>query len=197
MTRKQPEDTKLLVLPGDLVDRLKDISSRKGLSLSSYAIDTFEEAIRADSMSTDLRDTVDAYHISEVQRDAGGMVIPRSILSQLMRCTEDSSERFKDLWGETGRWYGQYLKRRLSGSDLLAFLRSDLPASWNLDECEIANGDDVKVRFVRFDMSEEFTELLLIYLKELMESLGYVEVERDSVRGMATIKYLKLGNSHS
>jgi hypothetical protein len=115
LTRKQPEDTKLLVLPGDLVDQLKDISSRKGLSLSSYAIDTFEEAIRADSMSTDLRDTVDAYHIREVQRDAGGMVIPRSILRQLMECTEGSSGRFKDLWGETGRWYGQYLKRRLSG----------------------------------------------------------------------------------
>ncbi|MCX6656359.1 MAG: hypothetical protein NTY03_14750 [Candidatus Bathyarchaeota archaeon] len=197
MTRKQPEDTKLLVLPGDLVDQLKDISSRKGLSLSSYAIDTFEEAIRADSMSTDLRNTVDAYHIREVQRDAGGMVIPRSILRQLMECTEDSSDKFKDLWGETGRWYGQYLKRRLSGSDLLAFLRSDLPVSWNLDECEIVNGDDVKVRFVRFDMSEEFTGLLLIYLKELMGSLGFMEIERDSVRGMATVKYLKLGNSHS
>jgi hypothetical protein len=114
-----------------------------------------------------------------------------------MGCIEGSSGRFKDLWGETGRWYGQYLKRRLSGSDLLAFLRSDLPVSWNLDECEIVDGDDVKVRFVGFDMSEEFTELLLIYLKELMGSLGFIEVERDSVRGMATIKYLKLGNSHS
>jgi hypothetical protein len=197
LTRKQPEDTKLLVLPGDLVDQLKDISSRKGQSLSSYAIDAFNEAIRADSMSTDLRDTVDAYHIREVQRDAGGMVIPRSILSQLIECSKESSENFKDIWGETGRWYGQYLKRRLNGSDLLAFLRGDLPVSWNLDECEIINGDDIKVRFVRFDMSEEFTDLLLIYLKELMASLGFIEVERDRVRGMATVKYLKLSNSHS
>jgi hypothetical protein len=197
LTRKQPEDTKLLVLPGDLVDQLKDISSRKGQSLSSYAIDAFNEAIRADSMSTDLRDTVDAYHIREVQRDAGGMVIPRSIISQLIGCLKGSNGSYKDLWGETGRWYGQYLKRRLTDSDPLAFLRSDLPVSWNLDECEIVDGDDVKVRFVGFDMSEELTDLLLIYLKELMASLGFAEVERDSVRGMATVKYLKLGNSHS
>ena len=197
MTRKQPEDTKLLVLPGELVDRLKDISSRRGQSLTSYAVDTFEEAIRAESLSTALRDTVDAYHIREVQRGAGGMVIPRSILSRLIGSAEGSGGRLKDLWGETGRWYGQYLKRRLGETDVLDFLRDDLPVSWNLDECEIVDGDDVRVRFVGFDMSEEFTDLLLVYLKELMGSLGFMEFERDSVRGMATIKYLKLSNSHS
>jgi hypothetical protein len=40
-------------------------------------------------------------------------------------------------------------------------------------------------------MSEEFTGLLLSYIFGLMDSLGYKEVERDSLRGMATLKYLR------
>ncbi len=194
MTRKQPENTKLLVLPGDLVERLKDISSKKGLSLSSYAIETFEEAIRAESFTADLKDTVDTYHLKEVQQGAGSMIIPRSILSQLIKSPEIEGEPLRELWSEAGRWYGQYLKRRLEDSELLQFIRNDLVVSWNLDECEISDGDEAKLRFVGFDMSEEFTELLLVYLKELMGSIGYREIERDNMRGMATIKYLKLRN---
>lgn len=194
MTRKQPEDTKLLVLPSDLVDRLKDISSKKGLSLSSYAIETFEEALRAESLYTDLRNTVDAYQLREVQHGAGGMIIPRSILSQLIKNQDINGRQLRELWSEAGRWYGQYLKRRLGDTEILQFLRNDLISSWNLDECEISDGDEAKLRFVGFDMSEEFTELLGFYLKDLMRSLGYEEIERDSVRGMATIKYLKLSN---
>jgi hypothetical protein len=194
MTRKQPENTKLLVLPGDLVERLKVISSKKGLSLSSYAIETFEEAIRAESFTADLKDTVDSYHLKEVQHGAGSMIIPRSILSQLIKSPEIEGKQLRELWSEAGRWYGHYLKRRLEESELLKFIRDDLVVSWNLDECEIIDGDETKLRFVGFDMSEEFTELLLTYLKDLMGSIGYREIERDNMRGMATIKYLKLGN---
>jgi hypothetical protein len=194
MTRKQPENTKLLILPGELVERLKDISSKKGLSLSSYAIETFEEAIRADSFIADLKATVDTYHLKEVQHGAGSMIVPRSILSQLIKSPEIEGKQIRELWSEAGRWYGQYLKRRLEDSELLQFIRDDLVVSWNLDECEITDGDEAKLRFVGFDMSEEFTELLLIYLKDLMGSIGYKEIERDNMRGMAMIKYLKLGN---
>ena len=197
MTKKLPEDTKLLVLPSKLIDRLKDISSKKGLSLSSYAINTFDEAVRAESFSTNLRDIVEAYRLREIQQEAGAMIIPRSILSQLVGNSDDVRARQRDLWGEAGRWYGQYLKRRIAEKDLLNFIRNDLITSWNLDECEISDGDEAKLRFVGFDMSNEFTELLLFYLKELMSSIGFEEVESDSVRGMATIKYLKLGNKHS
>jgi len=40
-------------------------------------------------------------------------------------------------------------------------------------------------------MSEDLTHLLLSYIHGLMDSLGFHEVERDSIRGMATIKYMR------
>ena len=73
----------------------------------------------------------------------------------------------------------------------MPFLRRDLLTSWNLDEVEISDGDDAVLRFTGFGMSEEFTKLLLSYVHGLMESLGYAEVEIDSLRGMATIKYIR------
>lgn len=81
---------------------------------------------------------------------------------------------------------------KLGESEVLEFLREDLLISWNLDEVEIVDGDNATLRFTAFMMSEEFTELLISYVHGLMESLGYSEVERDSLRGMATIKYLKI-----
>jgi hypothetical protein len=42
-------------------------------------------------------------------------------------------------------------------------------------------------------MTEEFTELLLSYLSAVMDALGYREVERDSLRGIAALKYTKIG----
>ena len=193
MTKKQPEETKLLVLPSDLVDRLKEASSKKGTSLSGFAMEILEEGLRAEQLGTPLDAAVDAYKMREIHRGAGAVIVPRGSLGQLIENLGDRG--IKDLgavWEETGRWYGKYLSGKLTGKDLLKFLRQDLMTSWNLDEVDITEGDEMTLRFTGFMMSEAFTTLLLSYLRGLMESLGYNEVEHDSMRGMATIKYLHL-----
>lgn len=193
MTKKQPEDTKLLVLPGDLVDRLKETSNKRGTSLSGYAIEVLEEALRAEKLGATLGDAVDAYRMREIHRGAGAMVVPRSSLGELVKDLKKShAEDFGKLWEAAGRWYGRYLLGKLGVEEVLPFLRQDLLTSWNLDEVEITDGDEAILRFTGFMMSEEFTDLLVNYVHGLMESLGYREVERDSLRGMATIKYMRV-----
>jgi len=193
LTKKQPEDTKLLVLPGVLVDRLKETSNKKGTSLSGYAIEVLEEALRAEKLGATLGDAVDAYRMREIHRGAGAMVVPRSSLGELVKDLKKShAEDFGKLWDEAGRWYGRYLLGKLGVGEVLPFLRQDLLTSWNLDEVEITDGDEATLRFTGFMMSEEFTDLLVNYAHGLMESLGYREVECDSLRGMATIRYLRL-----
>ena len=192
MTKKQPEDTKLLMLPSELVDRLKDISNRKGTSLSGYAIEVLEEALRAEALGAPLGEAVEAYRMGEIHRGAGAMVVPRSSLGQLVDDLKNGrDEDLPSLWEEAGRWYGQYLTSKLRGDEVIPFLRRDLLASWNLDEVEIIDGDEAQLRFAGFGMSEEFTNILLSYVHGLMESLGYQEIEKDGLRGMATIKYIQ------
>ena len=193
MTKKQPEDTKLLMLPSELVNRLKNISNKNGISLSGYAVEVLEEALRAEKLGAPtLKEAVEAYRMVDIHKGAGAMVVPRSSLGQLM--DDLRNRRDEDLpmiWEEAGRWYGRYLTGKLEKEEIIPFLRRDLLASWNLDEVEIADGDDAVLRFTGFGMSEEFTKLLLSYIHGLMESLGYRETEKDSLRGMGTIKYIR------
>jgi len=191
LTKKQPEDTKLLMLPSELVDRLRDASSRNGTSLSGYAIEVLEEALRAEKLGARLGEAVEAYRMDEIHRGAGAMVVPRSSLGHLVEDLNGHGENISAIWEEAGRWYGRFLTGKLAGDEVMPFLRRDLLTSWNLDEVEISDGDDAVLRFTGFGMSEEFTKLLLSYVHGLMESLGYAEIERDSLRGMATIKYIR------
>ena len=192
MTKKQSEDAKLLMLPSELVDRLREVSNRKGTSLSSYATEVLEEALRAEKLGAPLGEAVETYRMGEIHRGAGAMVVPRSSLEQLVSDMRNGRvEDLPSIWEEAGRWYGRYLIGILTVDEVIPFLRRDLLASWNLDEVEIADGDDAVLRFTGFAMADEFTNLLLSYVHGLMESLGYAEVERDSLRGMATIKYIR------
>jgi hypothetical protein len=190
-----PEDTKLLILPTHLVDRLKAIATRQGVSLSSFAAESLEQVLRADEMDASLSDAVDAYRLSEIQRGAGMVDVPRSSLNHLIeKLYLKKGEDLKRVWGEAGRWYGEYLRAKLKPEETLGFLEKELLVAWNLDEAEIRGGEtEVAVMWVSFTMTVEFTELLLSYLSAVMDALGYREVGRDSLRGMATLKYTRIG----
>jgi len=196
MRRLPQEDTKLLILPTHLVDRLKAIATRQGVSLSSFAADSLEQALKADEMDASLGDAVDAYRLSEMQRGAGMVDVPRSSLNQLIeRLYPKRGGDLRRVWEEAGRWYGEYLKAKLGQGETLGFLEKELLVAWNLDEAEVKVSDnEVSVRWVSFNMTEGFTELLLSYLSAVMGALGYREVGRDSLRGMATLKYTTVGN---
>jgi hypothetical protein len=190
-----PEDTKLLILPTHLVDRLKEIATRQGVSLSSFAAESLEQALRANEMDASLSDAVDAYRLSEIQRGAGMVDVPRSSLNHLVeRLYAKKGEELRRVWGEAGHWYGEYLRAKLQPGEALGFLEKELLVAWNLDEAEIRESEtEVAVRWVSFTMTEKFTELLLSYLSAVMDALGYREVERDSLRGMAALKYTRIG----
>jgi len=192
-----PEDTKLLILPTHLVDRLRAIATRQGVSLSSFAAESLEQALRVDEMDASLSDAVDAYRLSEIQRGAGMVDVPRSSLNHLIeKLYSKKGEDLKRVWGEAGRWYGEYLRAKLKPEETLGLLEKELLVAWNLDEAEIRGGEtEVAVRWVSFTMTAEFTELLLSYLSAVMDALGYREVGRDSLRGMATLKYTRIGVS--
>ena len=192
MTKKQPEDTKLLVLPSDLVDRLKEASTKNGTSLSGYAMGVLEEGLRAETLGAPLDAAIEAFRMREIHMGAGAVIVSRSSLGQIIESLgEGHAEDLDRLWDEAGRWYGKYIVGKLGREEVFSYLRQDLLTSWNLDECEIKDSDDATIRFTGFMMSEDLTHLLLSYIHGLMESLGFHEVERDSVRGMATIKYMR------
>ena len=177
------------------MDGLREITVKKGVSLTSFAEEALRQAIRMEAMGARLEDAVEIYGIHEVSRASGAMEVPRSnfnaMITQLYRAQR---EELMDVWRDAGRWNGEYLRARL-GEDALAFFRSALLVSWNLDEVNVAkDGLVVKIEFVSFSYSVELTELLVNYILGFMDSLGYSLMERDSLRGLATLFFREENN---
>jgi hypothetical protein len=188
---KGAKETKLLVIPAELVDGLKEIAVKRRVSLSSYVASILEEALRAEEMGVTLGEALSLYRMMEVQRGAGVLQAPRSGLEALLsEVYQEKGEELGRLWFEAGRWYGEYLRTRLGDEDPIGFMEEVLRHHWNLDEVSF-RGDDLElsVTLVSFNLSKEGTELLASYVSGAIYSLGYVEDERSILEGLARLHF--------
>ena len=197
MVTRSSKDTKLVVLPGRLVEQLREIAVRRGVSVSSFAAGALEQAVRAEEMQASLEETVNVFGIYEIVRGSGAVQIPRSrfnsLISELHRSNKDEQLA---TWEKAGRWYGEYL-HALLGGEALGFLEKALLVSWNLDEVEI-NDEDlvVNIRFTSFIVTLELTELLVSYILGIMNALGYETVGKSYLRGLATLSFRKVPSAY-
>jgi hypothetical protein len=192
MVEELLDDTKFIVVPKLFANQIRLLTARLGVSVSDFAVEALTQAMRARELGSDLRDAVDMYHLSDVQRGAGSMMVTRTVFGEVLQRLHGSDrEELHGLWRDQGRWYGAYLKARLGRDQVLGFLEKDLLVSWNLDEAEVAQRDlMVSVRLVSFGMSEVFTGLMVSYVAGVMEELGLAENERDVLPGLVSLKFL-------
>lgn len=191
MIRGPREEPKLIVLPGRLVERLRSVAIRQGVSLSIYAEEVLEQALRVEESGTPLREAVETYQLMDIQKGSGAVQLPRSSLERLVEelYPKNKEELFK-IWSEAGRWYGEYLRTKLRDEDVLGFFEKALLVSWNLDDVKIQNDVvSVNVSYTSFTLSLESTELLNSYIAGVMTALGYQMFEEEYDRGMADLRF--------
>jgi len=193
MVEELLDDKKFIVVPAEISNRLRLVSGRLGSSAVNYAEEVFTQAFRVDEMGSSLEEAVDTYRLVTVQRGAGSIFVNRARFKELVeRLYLEDAEELSGIWYESGSWYGAYLLTKLNVENIFGFLEKDLLVTWNLDEAEIKQQDVlVSVRCTSFGMSMELTDLLVHYLVGLMEELGYTENDRDVLRGLVIMKFLK------
>lgn len=191
---KGVKDTKFLVVPAELADRLKEVAVKHRVSLSAYVASILREALRAEEMGVTLGEALSLYRMMEIQRGAGVLQAPRTALQPLLsKAYREVGEELRNLWFEAGRWYGQYLKTRLGDENPIGFLEEVLRYHWNLDEVSF-RGDDLEllVSLVSFTLSREGTELLSCYISGILHSLGFREEDRLILEGLAKIRFRRM-----
>ena len=185
-------DSKLIPVPKLLANQLRLLAGRLGVSVSSITEEALEQVLRADSMDSSLKQAVDLLHMTQVHRGAGLINFQRTAFKDLLKSVySEDPDVLIDLWYNSGRWYAAYLSNRLNG-DFFDFFKQDLLVSWNLDESDIDVKDvQVDVRLTSFGMSNEFTDLLVMYTKGFFEELDYNVSEEDVLPGLISLKFLK------
>jgi plasmid stability protein len=192
MVEELLDDRKFIMVPKDLADQLKITAARLGTSVTDFAFEALTQALRIENLGSDLKDAVDLFQLVSMQRGAGSLSISRGNFKEIIEQLNEAQKTEQlNIWKESGRWYGAYLKAKLHLDDLFPFLQRDLEVSWNLDEVDIQQQDlMVVIRCTSFCMSKELTDLLVSFVMGLMDELGFSETDRDVLRGLAILKFL-------
>jgi len=190
MSEPDSRKHKLIRAPSDLVSKLSQNASRQGKTLYSYVSEIFEQATRAYEMKRSLKEILDNYEILEIPKEAGTIYTPRDVLDYLIQKTygENGGEMVQ-LWYQTGKWYGMYLKERFE-KPLEIFLRLLQEGRWDLNEVTM-NRDKGKVEFrcVSAFIPQERTLLLQNFIEGAMHSLGYMTREKNCFKGIIRLKF--------
>jgi hypothetical protein len=183
-------DTKWVVLPEELVNRAREVAIKQGVSLTDFATEALEQAVKVVGWGASLKEVTTLFNIHEVMRASGVIQIQRSNFNEMLQESyEKDKEKLLADWRIAGRWYGEYL-RAVFRDEVLDHLEKVLLVSWNLNEVEVVEEDyTVKISFTSFTMSSEFTELLIDFISGLMTALGYKAEEVDVVKGLAALTY--------
>jgi hypothetical protein len=188
-------DTKWIVLPEEIVNRAREVAIKQGVSLTDFASEALEQAIRVGPWGVSLKEVTDLFNIHEVIRASGAIQIQRSDFNEMLQENYvNDREKLHANWRTTGRWYGEYL-RAIFKDEVLDHLENILLVSWNLNEVKIMEEDfTVKINFTSFTISSEFTELLIDFISGLMMALGYKAEKVDAVKGLVAVSYKMIIN---
>jgi len=184
------KDKRLVYIPGDLVAEIKDISRRRGESLSLYVSDILKLGLKANSLGYGPKQAAEFLEVMRSQRNLGGIFVPTDVLEFLntAACGTDI-EDLKKKWYESGKWHGKYIVEKFK--EPVQILRNFLEATrWDLSEVEVTTSENVvKFRCISTLLTGESTALLARFIEGAMHSMGYKTNKSDAIKGMILLDF--------
>lgn len=186
------KDKRLVYIPGDLVEDVKEISRRRGESLSLFVSDVLKLALKANSLGYGPKQAAEFLDVMRSQRNLGGIFVPSDVLEYLNSAAcETESDQLKMKWYESGKWHGKYIQEKFK--DPIQTLRNFLEATrWDLSEVEVQNNQGtIKFRCISTLLTGEATDLLSRFIEGAMHSMGYKTHKSDAMKGMILLDFQK------
>jgi len=186
------KDKRLVYVPGDLAEEVKDISRRRGESLSQFVSEVLRLALRANSLGYSPRQAAEFLEIMRAQRNLGGAFVPADVLAYLnSKACGAEEEQLQIKWYESGKWHGKYINEKFE--DPVQALKKFLEATrWDLSEVDVRqNQNIVKFRCISTLLTGKATELLAKFIEGAMHSIGYQTDKIDTLKGMILLDFKK------
>lgn len=175
----------MLAAREDLADKVSEIAMKRG-TVYDYLNETLREAIRADSLGLSLKEVIDERWIVEIAKDGGFTFVPERLWFDIVeRAYQHSGKRsIRDLWYETGQWYGRYYGDLDKLRDVIKKL------IWGLSEFEMSSEDgNVILRCISPKFSRSYSDLFSKFLEGALNILGYDLVGGDILKGVINLKF--------
>jgi len=186
------KDKRLIYIPGDLVEDVKEISRRRGESLSLFVSDVLKLAIKANSLGYSPSEAAEFLDIMQAQRNLGGAFVPKDVLTFLTSTAcKAETEQLATKWYESGKWHGKYINEKFK-DPVQAFKKFLEAIRWDLSEVEVRqNHNTVKFRCISTLINGDATELLAKFIEGVMHNIGYATEKSDAMKGMIILDFKK------
>jgi hypothetical protein len=186
------KDKRLVYIPGNIVEEVKDISRRRGESLGLFVTEVLQLALRANELGYSPKEAAEFLDIMQSQRNLGGAFVPKDVLIFLNSAACKSENGHLSMkWYESGKWHGKYIKEKFR-NPIEAFKKFLQATRWDLSEVDVRqNGDHVKFRCISTLLTDQATDLLCQFIEGAMHSMGYETEKSDAIKGMILLNFKK------
>jgi len=194
-TSAPKKDKKFIAVRSDILQKIMEISNKKGKSFYNFVNEIFEQAIKAEEMNTSLAEVVEFYDLMESMKKAGGTVTRRDIFNySVQRLYMTEKDALLKKWYHSGVWYGRYLATKFN-NPVDAFKKILTSCFWEITEVELTNQEDdsISLRVLVPTHSHENTELLSKFIQGVMNTLAYRLVKEEFWEGIIILKLAKRG----
>jgi len=184
------KDKRLVYVPGDLVEEVKEVSRQRGESLSLFVSDVLRLALKANSLGYSPKQAAEFLDIMQAQRNLGGAFVPTDVLTYLnSKACGTGEDQLQTKWYDSGKWHGKYINEKFK--DPIQVLKKFLEATrWDLSEVEVRqNQNMVKFRCISTLLTGEATELLATFIEGAMHSIGYQTDKSETLKGMIVLDF--------
>ena len=190
MSKAKAKDKRLVYIPGNLVEEVREISRRQGESLSLFVTEVLKLALKANNLGYTPGQAAEFLDIMKAQRNLGGAFVPADVLVYLNNTvcgTENGQLQTK--WYESGKWHGKYINEKFR--DPVQALKKFIEAiRWDLSEVEVKQSQNVvRFRCISTLLTGEATELLATFIEGAMHSMGYGTDKKDALKGMILLEF--------
>ena len=190
-TISSKKDKKFIAVRSDLLQKLIEISNKKGKSFYGFVNEIFEQAIKVEDGNTSLVEVVEFYELMESLKKAGATVTRRDVFNYaVQRLYLTEKETLIEKWHNSGVWYGRYLATKFEKS-VETFKKILTTCFWEITEVQITNREDgsLMLRILAPTLSQENTELHSKFIQGVMSALTYRTVKEEFGEGIIILEF--------
>ena len=194
-TTAPKKDKKFIAVRSDLLQKVIEISNKKGKSFYGFVNEIFEQAIKAEERNTSLAEVVEFFDLMESMKKSGATVTRRDIFNYtVQRLYMKEKDALLKKWYHSGVWYGRYLATKFENA-VDAFRKILASCFWEITEVEFTNRDNgsLSLRILVPTHSHENTELLSKFIQGVMNALTYKTLKEEFWEGIITLELTKRG----
>ncbi len=190
MSEGRSKGKRLIPVPEALLKGLMDASSKEGKPLNSYIEEALQQAVKVFETGQNLEGMVRYFEILQSQKASGAIFTPLNVFDFMTRKVyATDKEKLLDVWFESGKWYGKYLREKFENSvQALADLLQ--AARWDLNEVNVKEIDGkLKLRCTSTALTKEGTELLLKFISGALDGMECKTLKSEFMKGLILVEF--------